>query len=281
MENLVDLGRLKSRLEQERRAIDEKLHAIALVEQMLASETAQVETQVASNVFSEKPIKEACVDVVNASERDLTTADVLDLLLRGGAKFTTDRPVNTVAATLNRLAGSGRIGSRKKRGRVFYFKKDRTQLLGRGGRTDTNHQDMNYAQRLESAPMLGIQRDSTKGPTRPQRPSRRAHILQFSALHPEGSTINELVRELQSAGWDTNAKKVRSLVWRLKDEGRMDTLEPGCFVVAGNRQEIRDTLNSSDLLELGQEPLHQPISLEETQEREEIGQYRQLTHQTE
>jgi Fe2+ or Zn2+ uptake regulation protein len=281
MDNLVDLGRLKSKLEQERKAIDEKLHAITLVEQMLASETAQVETQVTSTLFSGKPIKEACVDVVNSSERYLTTADVLDLLLRGGVKFTTDRPVNTVAATLNRLAASGRIGSRKKGGRVSYFKKDRTQLLGRGGETDTNHQDINHAQRLESAPMLGIQHHRRRRFSRAKEQSFRAHTLQILTFSDDGMTPAEITEELRRAGRETTPKKVLSLLYRFIEDERVRKQESGKYVVVKNQEKLAETSNEHGLSGGTHVQWDRPIGLKETQERDHVGEEPHLIFQTE
>lgn len=102
----------KIRLEQQKRNVEEQLRAIEVVEKLfeqLESEDNQMFLPVTEGKYSQSTAREACLDLINSSDKDWTAREVVGHMKAGGYEFTTNTPVASISTTLNRLANGGKI----------------------------------------------------------------------------------------------------------------------------------------------------------------------------
>ncbi len=121
MSNMADTKALRRRIEEQIRALQEKIRAVELVEQVAAELGIDGERPSRALVdpsedatFTDHSIAEACKLIVLESDKAWTAIDVLKEI-RGRGKSGATREAVSVA--LRRLAGSGLLEARKSRNR--------------------------------------------------------------------------------------------------------------------------------------------------------------------
>ena len=122
---MADTKALRHRIEEQIRALQEKLRAVELVEQVAAElgidggrpSRALVEAST-DTTFADHSIAEACKLIVLESYKAWTATDVLEEI-RGRGKSGATREAVSVA--LRRLAGSGVLEARKSRNRKMGY----------------------------------------------------------------------------------------------------------------------------------------------------------------
>lgn len=133
---------LKERLIEQKEQIDKKLNAIEMVEHMLEGGIDDTEYHMDSKnmTFSKISQDDACEQFLEkAPTKIFTTKEIANGLQRGGYKFSTAKPHQSVAVTLRRMALENKIKKIEiKAHRVGY------QALNSKGSDNKNSEPLNF-----------------------------------------------------------------------------------------------------------------------------------------
>jgi hypothetical protein len=118
MDELQTILALKAQVTEDIRKSEAKLRALEIVEKMIreSKETLAV-ISIQPKLYANMKQDEAICGVLKTAGRKLTAREVAEALQRGGFKFKTDKPDNSVYATMNTnekgLYSSEKVGSRR------------------------------------------------------------------------------------------------------------------------------------------------------------------------
>lgn len=122
--NYHDILKLKKELQEKKRTIDERLLALDIMlkwfDEDEAEKVATENQSGGSKKYSNMGLAEACLHIINNSDKVYTAREVLNNVKSGGFPFKAARPDASVASTLRRLAKEDRISMVKTQKGVFY-----------------------------------------------------------------------------------------------------------------------------------------------------------------
>ena len=118
MDELQTILALKGQVTEDIRKSEAKLKALEIVEKMIReSKEPSAVISIQPKLYANMKQDEAICDVLRSAGRKLTAREVAEALQRGGFKFKTDEPSNSVFATMNvnekGLYSSEKVGSRR------------------------------------------------------------------------------------------------------------------------------------------------------------------------
>lgn len=128
MDELQTILGLKAQVGEDIRRAEAKLKALDLVEKMIReSKQPGAVIPIQPKLYASMKQDEAISDVLKTAGRKLTAREVAEALQRGGFKFKTDNPSNSVYATMKGNE-KGFYTSEKVGGRTMFGLAERTEI---------------------------------------------------------------------------------------------------------------------------------------------------------